>query len=159
MATGVRWSTTNTAAPDSGTVNPFTSDTFALGQVEDLANQANLLNTTVLATATINVMTAAQFVNGLFTLFGTGGAVIPSAASIVDSIVNVQTGSAFEVWFHNQGTSNMALLNSGGGVTFFTDTCTSVPTLKKQWLHGVVTNPIVGAEAVQLVTMLTNGGV
>lgn len=152
MATGTRFAANNVNAVDQ----VFGSEGRALGQIEDLANQANLTNDQAsISTGSPATFSVTQFVNGVLMLTGSNGAkssATPTAAAIVAALVNVQVGSSFDFALVN-GDSGTVTLTAGTGVTL--RGTTAVPTTKSQVYKGVVTNATAGSEAVDVIGLLS----
>lgn len=141
MATGTRW---NTA---SGVDTSFGSDTLALSQVEDLANQAQVY-TIVAITAASAAPTAAQCVNAIWTVTGTSGTVtLPSAANVVAAVVNAQVGSSFEVIINNGGSGSLTFPATGTPTGYTLVGTAAVVTTASQIARFVLTNVTLGSEA------------
>lgn len=102
-------------------------------------------------------LAVAQFIGAVLNLSGQTGAqtvTTPSAAAIVAALPDAQVGTSFDFALQNANTSSGAVtLQAGAGVTF--RGTVNVPITKTQLYKGVVTNITPGAEAVDLIGLLT----
>lgn len=127
------------------------SETDAIDQVEDVAQQAASWADNAAAASTVT-LTAAQFVNASYRVTsGTTSAITtPTAAQIVGALKQAQAGSAFDFVLVNGG-SGTATVTAGAGVT--TVGTISPTTGKNQLYKGIVTNSAPGSEAVTLIAL------
>lgn len=148
MPTGTRFVTT------AGTDTSFGSDTLAMDQVEDLAQQAQLNAVDAIAAAASQTPTAAQLVGGILTTTGgtTCSVTFPSAATVVAAIVNVQVGSSFDIIVENGNTGTLTFVAGGATIVGPTTMVAGSNSIMK----GLVTNATVGAEAYTIYTALSN---
>lgn len=140
MAVGTRW---NTA---SGLDTSFGSDSLALSQVEDLANQAQI-TTIVPITASSAAPTAAQCVNAIWTVTGTSGTVtMPSPATMVAAFVNAQVGMSADIFINNGGSGSLTMPATGTPTGYTLVGTAAVVTTASQWVKIVLTNVTPGSE-------------
>jgi hypothetical protein len=137
----------------SGQNTTFGSDTHALGQVEDLANQANYLNYVPIITGTTRTAAASEFVNSAYAFSGgsTFTLTTPTAAAIVAALTNVQVGSCFEIHLYNANSGTLTL-TLGSGVSAGGGWPATLATNKGFSARGIVTNATAASEAVLVYT-------
>lgn len=132
------------------------SEGEAIGSLADRVVQA-MAAAWVALTSNSPTLTVAQFISAVLNLSGQTGAqtvTTPTAAAIVAALPDAQVGTAFDFALQNANTSSGAVtLAAGAGVTL--RGTVNVPITKTQLYKGVVTNATPGAEAVDLIGLLT----
>lgn len=141
MSAGTRF---NTA---SGLDTSFGSDTLAIMQTEDLANQGQVYTIVPLTTGT-PAITAAQMQNAIWSVSGgsTCAPTFPTPAALVAATVNAQVGLAFEVIVQNNNSSTFTIPASGTPTGYtLVGTATAATTLTQRLLV-ILTNVTLGSE-------------
>lgn len=142
---------------DRFTPSTLGSQTEAINKLADELHAVGGVGaTTVNTTTTARTMTAAEFLQGVFTTTAAGALALtfPTAAALVAAFPNAQVGSQAVLYLVNAGNNTLTITtNTGLTITGGHGTAT-LPTNTSQIVIAKFTNVTSGAEAVLLIPFL-----